>query len=101
MVQLLWLSLHDAGPPGWPDTFLDMFQASTRITHPNESPTAVLLHYDSSTIGRNSGVLISIPGKGHCMSLRPHCSANFIISTLFFLFSPWETEPHPPLDWGD
>lgn len=70
-------------------------------SHPNESPTAVLPHHDPSTTGRNSGVLISIPGKGHCMNLRPHCSTNFIIPTLFFLFSPWETEPHPPHDWGD
>lgn len=34
-------------------------------SHPNESPTAVLPRHDSSTTGRNSGVLISIPGKGH------------------------------------
>lgn len=89
--------LHDARPPGGPDTFLDTFQPSARIIHPNERPTAVLLSHDSSTTGQNSGFLISIPGKAHCMNLRPpRCSMNFVIPTLFYFPPAWETEPPPP-----
>ena len=88
--------LHDARPPGGPDTFLDTFQPSAQIIHPNKSPTAVLLSHDSSTTGRNSGFLIRIPGKAHCMNLRPRCSMNFVIPSLFYFLPAWETEPRPP-----